>query len=67
MPYITGPLGLWPFPLLNFILKILQQTHFSQTNRSGHNVVENVEKWEWVDYKGRKREIIIHRKVRVVE
>lgn len=32
-----------------------------------HNVLQNVEKWEWVDYKGRKREIVIRREVKVVE
>lgn len=57
-----GPLGLWPFPIVNMILQMLQQRSTATTQRVPQRT-HNIEKWEWTDYKGNKREFTIHREV----
>ena len=57
-----GPLGLWSFPILNFILQMMQGQRTSAI-RPVAGRIRNEEKWNWTDYKGRPREFIIHREV----
>jgi hypothetical protein len=57
---LRGPLGLWPFPILNFLLSILQVSSL-QTSRL---TAQNVETWELVrDERGRLVNVVVHRKV----
>jgi len=44
-----GPLGLWPFPILNLILALLSRS--------------NVEIWEFTDCEGNLRRIVVYRQV----
>jgi hypothetical protein len=53
---IRGPLGIWPFPLLNALLQLIQSL------RLGGTAYQNVETITWVDWRGRERRIVIHRK-----
>lgn len=54
---LVGPLGIWPFPILNFILQLLA---FRQSV-----AVENVEEWEVVrDEEGLPKAIIVKRTVK---
>lgn len=53
-----GPLGLWPFPLVNLLLSIGES--FAQTKATG---IANIEVWEWIDSRGRQRSLTVHRKV----
>ena len=62
---ITGPFRLWPFPIINLVLQMLQQM---QTQTPIGKVVkaeaENEEEWELIrDEKGRLKNVIVHRKV----
>lgn len=74
---LTGPFGFWTFPVLNALVSILsnQSTVSNQSTESTDNkkkeeehttpqAITNEESWNWVDYKGNKREIIVHRKVK---
>jgi hypothetical protein len=58
---ISGPLGLWPFPLLNLLLQILGSRSgvFTSPIRA-----ENLEEIVWTDWRGRERRMTIHREVR---
>jgi hypothetical protein len=47
--YITGPLGLWPFPLVNMALSRLMSMPAETVNRQTPNLIE------WTDWKGRSR------------
>lgn len=67
---MKGPLGFWHFPLLSFIASKLT-THKGITN--GARVlpalappptVVNSEQITWTDWKGRKRDMTIHREVK---
>jgi len=74
---ITGPLGLWTYPILNFLYKIIllrtqkegitpktaEEKPEAPKNHQDHSKLTNIERWEWVDYKGKKRELTIHREV----
>lgn len=51
-----GPLGIWPYPLINLILSLAEKT-------AGKQGVSNVEEWAWVDSAGQKRVLTVHRKV----
>ena len=62
---ISGPFKLWPFPIINLVLQMLQQM---QTRAPIGKVVtaeaENEEEWELIrDEKGRLKNVIVHRKV----
>ena len=62
---LSGPLGLWRWPILNFI------RHLFKTFRGeGGGIISrmrgksvNVEIWEWTDYLGRKRQLTVHREI----
>jgi hypothetical protein len=54
---VKGPLGLWNFPLLNIILSLI----LSDGSVSGAGY-QNEETITWVDWRGRERKIVIHRK-----
>jgi len=70
---IVGPLGIWTFPLLNFLLTILvgsptgffKQRRFSTRSKEPalQTQARNIEVWEWTDYRGRKRKLVVHREV----
>jgi len=64
---IQGPLGIWPWPLVNRLLEIMGRAGGSSIRgRRGSltSTMANVERWQWVDYRGRKRELVIHREVK---
>lgn len=69
---ITGPLGLWRFPLLNRIVGLLRGGSRRRSKGEMHRkmapgmtlAAENEEQWELVrDRHGRITEIIVHRRV----
>ena len=71
MPELKGPLGMWNFPLLNFLRETLQglkqkQTRPQQTP-SYSPVLKNIEEITWTDWKGRSRNITVHREVKRVD
>ena len=61
-----GPLGLWPWPIVNLLLALVEQIRVrgygGQAMASSYT---NVEEIKWTDWKGRERKIIIHRKAEV--
>jgi len=59
---IVGPLGLWPWPVLNFLLSFIYYARLR--TGVGSSTVENVEEWELVtDERGELKKIIVHRRV----
>jgi len=71
---IRGPLGIWAFPILNFLRKLLKKIREERFGSFGSvasatqrvrtkNVAENIETWEWVDYKGIPRKVTVKRHV----
>jgi hypothetical protein len=60
---ITGPLGLWKFPILNILRQMLLQLRQGQGLAPTAQVV-NEERITWVDWKGRERNMVIHREVK---
>jgi hypothetical protein len=44
-----GPLGIWPFPILNLLLSLLSRS--------------NIEVWQWEDCEGNLRRIVVYRQV----
>ena len=54
---ITGPLGFWRFPLLNFILGAM-------ATRRGVPILQNEEVITWTDWTGKERRTVIHRSVK---
>ena len=74
MSELSGPMGLWKFPLLAILLKLIGKGDSSKsrgtTQRPSRQsfipktVAENEERWEMVrDKKGRLVEIVVHRRV----
>jgi len=64
---IQGPLRIWPWPLVNRLLEILGRAGVRSSIRGRGSLtptMANVERWEWLDYRGRKRELVIHREVK---
>jgi len=59
-------LGVWGWPIVNILLERLSARGASSLRgRSSLSpTMANVERWEWTDYKGRRRELIIHREVK---
>jgi hypothetical protein len=55
---IRGPLGIWHFPMLNAILRLIQSLSGASTSSLGY---QNVETITWTDWRGRERKIVIHR------
>jgi len=46
-----------------FITRLGSSQFSSSAGYSLQPIVSNTEKWEWIDYKGRKRYIIVRREV----
>lgn len=63
MGEIKGPLGLWNFPLMAMIMSLVQGGA-RQSRGSLTPVMKNDETWEWTDYKGRDRKLVISREVK---
>ena len=69
---VSGPLGLWAFPLLNILLEILRSyrpaaatTRMNMTSLKA--TAENVERWQVVrDDRGRLKYVEVHREVKEV-
>ena len=65
---ITGPLGFWMFPILNFIYELIQTQSQQQTKKSAVSASEpavtNIERMVWTDWRGRERKMEIHREVK---
>ena len=62
MAKIAGPLGLWGWPLFNFLLERLQSRKKFFSFEGG--MLQNEEVIIWVDWEGKERKTVIHRKVR---
>jgi hypothetical protein len=62
MSQVKGPLGLWSFPLLNMLRQLLNRGTASPL-QALQPAARNSEQIEWVDWKGRRREINIHRTI----
>jgi len=63
----TGFFGIWGWPIINLVLEVTAARGFRSSTRGRGALsptMANVEKWQWIDSKGRKRELIIHREVR---
>jgi len=64
---IRGPLGIWPWPILNAIarfLLFLRKVRMRHSKVTPRPTMANIEKWTWTDYKGRKRTLIIERQLK---
>ena len=64
---VTGPLGLWSFPLINRILELLAQYRVRIPASTAHlkATAENVERWQVLrDDRGRLKYIEVHREVK---
>ena len=65
---VTGPLGLWSFPILNMLLEILGTYKAATASPRGTSLratAENLEKWKLIrDATGRLKEIEVHREVK---
>jgi len=46
--------------IIAFVVGVLLTYFFLR----GSSSTQNVERWEWIDRKGRKREIVVHREVK---
>lgn len=60
-------LGVWRWPLVNIALEVLANRGLRSSIRGQGSLtptMANVETWEWIDSKGRKRHLTIHREVR---
>jgi hypothetical protein len=60
-------LGIWPWPIVNILLERTGRAGFRSSIRGRGSLtptMANTERWTWQDYKGRKRELIIHREVK---
>lgn len=70
MTTVSGPLGIWPWPLVNLLMKMLDKKGSQGTSRTPMlpapraNIVSNTEKITWTDWKGRVRHINIEREVK---
>jgi len=59
---IEGPLGIWPFPILNFLVEVFQMRAGNTSSKAP--LLVNEEEIIWYDWEGNERKTIIHRKVR---
>jgi len=65
---VVGPLG-WPYPVLNLVITFFERLRERRLARfpkssSLETTVMNIERVRWVDYKGRKRKVVIEREVK---
>lgn len=69
MSSIRGPLGIWPFPLLNALMSLGQGMGGGRFLGQGLLVgarpvaAENYERVVWTDWRGRERSVEAHREV----
>jgi hypothetical protein len=56
-----GIFGIWPWPIINIILSLIYSRASLYQSASTSAKAKNVEVWEWVDYRGRERRIVVHR------
>jgi len=70
MSIMKGPLGLWPFPLVNILKKLVQSIGISQSStgritqfRSPSTIVRNQERIVWQDWEGKERVITVERQI----
>jgi len=57
----------WTWPLVNIVLEVVAKRGLGSSIRGRSSLtptMANVETWEWLDYQGRKRQLIIHREVK---
>jgi len=64
-------LRIWRWPLMNLLLELRgvggRRTLWAlgaATNQGLTPTMANVETWHWIDSKGRKRELVIHREIK---
>ena len=73
---LTGPFGIWTFPILKTVISFVNKIKDRTTKSSNINkstttlpetppVIINTETWSWMDYKGVKQEITVHRQKRI--
>ena len=63
---VAGPLGLWPFPILNLVLELFETVRAGRggfAEAGSATSLANVEVWEWVDRRGKKRTLTVRREV----
>lgn len=63
----SGFFGIWTWPLVNALLEIMAARGLRSGVRGRGSLTSkmtNLERYEWLDYKGRKRELVIHREVK---
>jgi len=64
LPRLTGPLGLWWFPILNFLLQFLSKPEKTEASKQIYPLY-NVERWKVVrGENGLPTEIIVYREVK---
>lgn len=57
----------WPWPLINILLEIRGTAGVRSLRGRGGSLaptMANTEVWNWVDYRGRKRELVVRREVK---
>lgn len=60
-------LGIWPWPLVNIALEAVAKRGLRSSIRGQSSLMPtmtNLERYEWIDYKGRRRELVIHREIK---
>jgi len=63
----VGPLGIWPYPVLNLILEFFEGVRAGRGGLGASTLrttTKNIEKIRWTDYKGHDRTLVIEREVK---
>lgn len=63
----VGPLGIWPYPVLNLILEFFEGVRAGRSAlgiSTLRTTTKNIEKVRWIDYKGHDRTLVIEREVK---
>lgn len=61
---LSGPLGIWSFPILSFLREFLQKQKVSIPERQKPLVTaRNLEVWEWTNRRGEPQTLTVHREV----
>jgi len=67
LPYLRGPLGLWPFPILNWLLQFFSVFQQGTAQQRKSPLLENIEEWQVIrDEEGLPKSIIVKRTVKRV-
>ena len=68
MSAVQGPLGIWPFPLINLLMSLVQSKGRTQRPLlpapAGGAIVTNTETCSWDDWRGRTRSMSIKREIK---